>query len=98
MVSSLVVFAFRRDALAFLDALPWLFMLLLAMGALVVAMYFLRQLKHWRLGDPVDEKQMLSQFRDLHKQGKLSAEEYRGVRFTLAEQMRRRAEEAERQE
>jgi hypothetical protein len=92
------VFAFRGDPLSFIDLLPWLCATVFAVGLLVAAMYFLRFLRNWQADEPDNEQTMLTRFRDLHRKGELSAEEFREIRFRLAEQMQRRADEQEPEE
>ena len=90
-----IVLAFLGDPLKFVELLPWLCATVFALGGLVSALYFLRFLRGWQSEKPDDEETMLNQFRDLHQDGELSAEEFREVRVSLAEQMKRRAEESE---
>jgi hypothetical protein len=87
------VLAFRGDPLSFVDLLPWLCVTVFAIGGLVAAMFFLRFLRGWQLERPDDEGSLLAQFRELHRNGEISAEEYREVRISLAEQMRPHGEE-----
>ncbi len=89
------VFAFRGDPLKFVELLPWLCVTVFAVGGLIAALYFLRFLKNWQSEEPDDEQSLLVRFRDLHRKGKLSADEFREVRISLAEQMKRRAEESQ---
>jgi hypothetical protein len=89
------VFAYRGDLLSFVDLLPWLCVTVFAIGGLVAALYFLRFLRNWQLEKPDDENTLLTKFRDMHRSGELSAEEYRDVRIRLAEQMRDRTDQAE---
>jgi uncharacterized membrane protein len=89
----LIVFAFRGDPLKFIDALPWLCVTVFAMGLLVAAMFLFRFLRKMKFDDPDSEETLRAKFREMHRQGELSAEEYREVQVTLAEQMMRRAEE-----
>ncbi len=93
-ISNIDVFAFRGDPLSFIDLLPWLCAMVFAIGALVAAMYFLRFLRNWQAEEPDNEQTMLTRFRELHRKGELSAEEFREIRISLAEQMRRRADES----
>src|SRR5262245_56136105 len=88
------VFAYRGDPLDFVQLLPWLCVTVFAIGGLAAAVYFLRFLRKWQLEKPDDEQALLGQFRDLHRSGKLSADEFGKVRISLAEQMKRRAEES----
>ena len=92
------MFAFRGDPLSFIDLLPWLCVTVFAIAGLVAAMYFLRFLRNWQADEPDDESTMLARFRELHRKGELSAEEFREIRISLAEQMRRRADEREPEE
>ena len=87
------VFAFRGDPLKFIDLLPWLCVTVFAIAGLVAAMFFLRFLRNWQLDEPDDESTMLARFRELRRKGELSEEEFREIRISLAEQMRRRADE-----
>ena len=96
--SNIDVFAFRGDPLKFVDLLPWLCATVFALGGLVAVIFFLRFLRNWQADQPDDEKTMLTRFRDLHRKGELSAEEFREIRISLAEQMRRRADEHEPEE
>ena len=88
------MFAFRGDPLSFIDVLPWLCAMVFAVGLLIAAMYFLRFLRNWQTEEPDNEQSMLTRFRELHRKGELSAEEFREIRIRLAEQMRRRADES----
>lgn len=92
-ITDIDVFAFRGDPLSFIDLLPWLCVTVFAIAGLVAAMYFLRFLRNWQADEPDDESTMLARFRELHRKGELSAEEFREIRISLAEQMRRRADE-----
>jgi hypothetical protein len=92
------VFAYRGDPLDFVTLLPWLCVTVFAIGGLVAALYFLRFLRNWQLEKPDDENSLLTKFREMHRAGELSAEEYRDVRIRLAEQMRDRTEESSEQE
>jgi hypothetical protein len=80
------------------DLLPWLCITVFAIGGLVAALYFLRFLRDWQLDKPDDESTILGSFRELHRSGELSAEEFRVVRTSLAEQMKRREEEESQQD
>lgn len=85
----------RRDPLAIVDVIPWLLLFLVLIGAGIAAVYFLRSLRNWQMADPDDPATLRAKFRELHRQGKLSAEEYREVQISLAELAERRAEDAE---
>ena len=87
------VFAFRGDPLKFVDALPWLCVTVFAMGLLVGAMFLFRFLRNVKINEPDSEETLRAKFREMHRQGELSAQEYREIQVSLAEQMLRRAEE-----
>src|SRR5262249_39066338 len=87
------VFAARPDPGAFVDVLPWVLLLLAGIGVVIAAAYLLRFLRHWKLDDPDNETTLLARFRELHRAGKLSFEEFREIQLNLAEQMERRSEE-----
>lgn len=97
-ITNIDVFAFRGDPLSFIDVLPWLCAMVFAVGLLVAAMYFLRFLRNWQAEEPDNEQTMLARFRELHRKGELSEAEFREIRISLAEQMRRRADESQPEE
>jgi len=89
------VLAYRADPLKFVEVLPWLCVTVFAIAGLIAALFLLRFLRNWQLDRPDDEHTLLNRFRDLHRSGELSEAEFREVRISLAEQMKRRAEESE---
>ena len=92
-----VLFAVRRDPLAIVDVIPWLLLFFVLIGLGAAAMYFLRFLRSWQLEDPSDPATLRARFRELHRQGELTVQEYREVQITLAEHAERRREEVEAQ-
>lgn len=97
LLECVVPFAVRGDPTVIVDAIPWLLVVFVLIGLGAAAVYFLRFLRHWQFDDPADPETLRTEFRELHRQGKLTAEEYREVQVTLAEQAERRREEAEAQ-
>ena len=91
------LFAVQRDPLVIVDLIKWLLLFFVLVGLGAAAMYFLRFLRNWQLEDPSDPETLRTRFRELHRQGELTAQEYREVQITLAEQAERRREEAEAQ-
>ena len=92
-----VLFAVRRDPTVIVDLIPWLLGLFVLIGLGAAAVYFLRFLRNWQLEDPSDPESLRARFRELHRQGELTVQEYREVQLTLAEHAERRREEAEAQ-
>ena len=91
-----VLFAIR-DPTVIVDLIPWLLLLFVLIGLGAAAVYFLQFLRSWQLEDSTDPETLRSRFRKLHRQGELTAQEYREVQITLAEHAERRREEAEAQ-
>jgi hypothetical protein len=64
-----------------------LFIVVVAGGiGLIISLRFLR---NYQLENVYDEQSLLKNFRELHKQGKLSYEEFREVQIRLMEQMQK---------
>ena len=74
-----------------IEALKWGAVLLVVLLAGIAVLIFLRSRRPSKSAE-LDEDMMLIEFRELYRQGKLSAEEFRGIRMRLTEELRQRTE------
>ena len=89
------MFAVRQGTSAILAVAPWLVLLVAAIVAGIIVVYFLRFLRNREVGEQEYKESLLSQFQELHRKGVLSPDEMRGVRASLAHQIKRESKEAD---